>query len=257
MLFKGMEKAMQGMIASRAKQDIIANNLANVGTAGFQKSTLLVSSFADVLQGEMSYSEAPQVGGYVPAGGIHGSDNHLFFRSITQFSQGSLKNTGYPFDLALDGEGFFAIQTKNGLRFTRNGSFNLDANGNLVTKDGSLVLGEKGPIKVSGKEFIVNEEGIVLVDNKEIDRLKIVNFETKQNLYKEGENYFFPNGPISLAKTNKTRIKQGFLEMANVNAIKEMVDMMTIMRAFEANQKLLHAEDQMLAKTVNEIGKLK
>jgi len=254
-MLEGMKMANQGMLAMMAKQEVIANNLANVGTAGFQKDTMLVSSFSDVLNKEMALQGLEEKGYYQAGGGMeaHGA---LFFRSATMYSQGSLKETGNAFDIALDdnGKGFFTIQTKEGIKFTRNGAFRLSTSGHLVTQDGSFLLGHKGPIQVKGDNFSINNEGIVSVDGKEIDRLLITTFDDKSVLTKVGDNNFIAasGGRVS----SDYRIKQGFLEMSNVNAVKEMVDMLSIMRAYEANQKILQAEDQILGKA-NEIGKLR
>lgn len=244
------------MIAMRAKEDVIANNLANLGTAGFQKDTLIVGTFADLVNDEMGYEEGElPASGYLPVGGGIQGNSHIFFKTATQFSQGSLKNTGNPFDLGVDGEGFFAIQSKEGVKLTRNGSFNLDADGRLITKDGSLVLGEHGPIKAAGTDLKIKETGEVMVDGKEVGRLKLFKIDPKA-LVKVGENYFMAKESVH-AVPAKGRILQGFLEMSNVNAVKEMVDMLAVMRAFEANQKLMHSQDQMTQKSVNEVGKVR
>jgi flagellar basal-body rod protein FlgG len=255
-MLDGMKIATQGMLAMMAKQEVIANNLANVGTAGFQKDTMLVSSFNDVLKKEMAFRGSDEEGGYFQAGGAAEAKGELFYRNATMFSQGSLKETGNSFDLALDdnGKGFFTIQSQEGLKFTRNGSFRLSPSGHIVTQDGSLLVGQKGPINVRGQSFSVSNEGIVSVDGREVDRLLITTFDNRNGLTKVGDNNFVAAGAGSVS--SDFRVKQGFLEMSNVNVVKEMVDMLSIMRAYEANQKILHAEDQVLGKA-SEIGKVR
>ncbi|MBI2263996.1 MAG: flagellar basal-body rod protein FlgF [Armatimonadetes bacterium] len=256
-MYNGMEIATQGLLAMMAKQDVIANNLANVGTAGFQKDSLLITSFDGMLNREMGMNEFSQAG-FLQAGGNQAAAprGQLIHRTATHFTQGSVKNTGNPFDLTIDGDGFFNIQTRDGVKFTRNGAFNLGKDGFLATKDGNLVLGQRGPIKLAGKDFAVDETGTVSVDGKPVDRLALTRFVQPQTLKKTGDSFFVPS-ETSAPMPCQARVKQGFLEMSNVNAVKEMVEMMTIMRAYEANQKLIQQEDQMIAKSVNETGKVR
>lgn len=254
--FKGMEHAVQGMIAMRAKQEVIANNLANANTVGFQKDGLVVGSFAELLQGEMGYSrEWMHQAGFVPAGGTKNGDPGVFYKTYTHFAQGTLKDTGHPFDLAIEGDGFFSIQTPYGIRYTRNGSFGLNGAGFLVTKDGSLVMGNKGAIKIKGSDFNIKESGAVFVDGSEIDKLRMVRFPDLRFLKKTGDNYYMADA--SGEPVPNSKVRQGFLEGANINAVREMVEMLAAMRSFEANQKLLQAEDQMLQKSVNETGRVR
>lgn len=256
-MLEGMRMATQGMLAMMAKQDVVANNLANVGTTGYRKDTLLVSSFSDVLNREMGFTGTDTQGGYMPVGGGIESTGMLFTQTATHYAQGSLKATDNNFDLALDdnGKGFFTIQSPEGIKFTRNGAFRLSTTGYLITADGSFVLGQKGPIKVKGSNFEVTNEGVVKIEGKEVDRLLITSFTDTRVLQKVGDaNFVASSGG---AVSGDYRIKQGYLEMANVNAVKEMVDMMTIMRAYEANQKILQTQDQMLAKSTNEVGKVR
>lgn len=251
-MLDGMKMATQGMLAMSAKQDVIANNLANVGTAGFRKDTFLVSSFSQVLDKAVSVND-----GYMQAGGELETNTGFAPGTATYFSQGSLKETGNNFDLALDdnGKGFFTVQTQEGIKFTRNGSFRLSSSGYLVTQDGSFVLGQHGPIKLAGDSFAVTNDGAVKVNEKDVDRLLITTFADTRGLQKQGDTNFVSRGGATPAKD--FFIKQGYLEMANVNAVKEMVDMMTVMRTYEANQKVLQSQDQMLGKSANEIGKLR
>ncbi|MCL5774046.1 MAG: flagellar hook-basal body protein [Firmicutes bacterium] len=256
-MLEGMKMATQGMLAMMAKQDVVANNLANVGTTGYRKDTLLVSSFNDVLNKEMGFTGTDTQGGYMPVGGGIESSGGLFTQTATHYAQGSLKATDNNFDLALDdnGKGFFTIQSPDGIKFTRNGAFRLSTTGYLITADGSFVLGQKGPIKVKGTDFKVNNDGEVIVGDKGIDKLLITSFADTRVLQKVGAaNFVASSGG---AVSGDCKIQQGYLEMANVNAVKEMVDMMTIMRAYEANQKILQTQDQMLGKSTNEVGRVK
>lgn len=246
MLTRGMEEVTQGMIAMRAMQDVVSNNLANANTPGFQEDTLLVSDFNHAYAAALEEGEGNTVG-YSPAGGGVSGETRLLFKTVTKFSPGKLKSTGEPFDLAIDGKGFFTIQARDGIHFTRNGNFTINGEGYLVNREGGLVLGERGPIKLSGDSFKVKTDGTILVDKKTVDQIRISWIDPKE-LSKVGSTDFKAVNPLSWHATDRPKIMQGFIEMSNVNAVKEMVQMIAIMRAFEAQQKLLQTQDQMRAK---------
>jgi flagellar basal-body rod protein FlgG len=248
-MMQGMKMATQGMMSLQQQQEVLSNNLANVGTAGFRKDVMEVSSFSQVLDTQMEQA------GYMPVSGGMDIQGMLSVSTHTSNAQGALKMTGSSFDMALDdnGKGFFTVQSGNGIRFTRNGSFRLSTDGYLVSQDGSRVMGNKGPIRLDGKEFQVNDRGVISVNGREVDRFLITEFSDPKFLKKDGTNNFV--GQEGFRVSNDFSVKQGYLEMANVNVVKEMVDMMQVMKAFEANQKVLQAQDNVLKKSVNEVGK--
>ncbi len=250
MIYKGMEEATQGMIAMRAMQDVVTNNLANADTTGYQEDALVVSDFDEAYTAALDGQGVPA--GYTPVGGGVTGDVRLLFKSVTKFSQGRLKQSSQPFDLALEGKGFFTVQARDGVHYTRNGSFSVDPKGYLITRDGGYVLGQQGRIQVKGNDFKVKPDGTILVDNKAVDQLKLTWVDGK-DLAKIGTSDFKAINPMSWHATDRPKVMQGYLEMSNANPIKEMVKMLTIMRAFEAGQKLLQTEDQM-AQKADQIG---
>jgi flagellar basal-body rod protein FlgF len=259
-MFDGMWSATEGMLAMQQQQDIISNNLANAGTAGFRKEVMDVECFNQILNEQMKEKGPVNrpgrgTGGFLQATGSMINNCKLYTSTRTNYSQGSLNLTSNKFDMALDdnGKGFFTVQTPDGIKFTRNGSFRLSTDGCLVTQDGSKVLGQKGPIKVEGTDFKVNDQGVVMDGEKEIDKFLITEFVDKSNLQKHGEGMFQASSGFRVSK--EFSVKQGYLEMGNLNTVQEMVDMMSTMKAFEANQKVLQAEDQAIRKTINEVGK--
>jgi len=262
-MYDGIRKATMGMEMQNMRQDVILNNLANVGTSGYRKESMVFSSFSEIMDKEMGQkvgNPAEKSTEYQQAGIGVESTGQLYTRTTTSFAQGSLKNTGNQFDLALDDDGksFFTIQGKEGLTFTRAGSFRLDNAGYLVTADGSNVMGHKGKIKLSGTNFEVADNGTVKVDGKEIDKLLITQFDenlSNRGLQHKGENNFAAHGNGRVA--TESSVKQGFLEMSNVNAVQSMVELMSLMRAYEANQKTLQAEDKMIQKAVSETGRVR
>ncbi len=256
-MLDGFKSATQGMMAMSVKQDIIANNLANASTAGFRKEGVVISSFTEILDREVS-------DGMHKAGGeamlqrdvqVKGTLQHS---SQTYLSQGALKETGNNLDLALDdnGKGFFTIKTDRGIEFTRNGTFRLSTDGHLVTAEGHKLLGHRGPIKATGNDFKVSDNGVVSIDGKEVDKVLVSVFEDSEDLQRAGGTAFSAATPRVRASTD-FKIKQGYKEMSNVNALQEMVGLMEVMRNFEANQKALAAHDSRLQKAVSELGRVR
>lgn len=183
--------------------------------------------------------------------GIHSSEVE------TNYEQGQLQPTESSFDLALRGKGFFCIETPDGERYTRNGEFTKDAEGYLVTKEGHKVLGEGGYIKIDGGNMMVDENGEVHKDEQLIDKLKLVDFDDYKILRKEGNGLVRIEGGIEeVPVTTTVSVQQGFIEGSNVNSVKEMVEMLTMMRTYEANQKLIKIHDELLEKAVNNIARI-
>jgi len=202
--------------------------------------------------------------------------NELF----TNFDQGAPKETSSDFDLMLEGKGFFAVATPYGERYTRNGSFILGVEGMLVTKEGYPLLGENGPIHVKANNFQVDVEGRVWVNNvyqdddpynlvgrqsnnwEEIvllDTIKIVEFELERYLEKQGTSLYresFTSGAaIIMDDERRPKILQGFVEASNVDPVLEMVQMIEINRAYEANQKVIQTEEAMLGTLINQVAR--
>lgn len=252
MFYKGTEEATQGMIAMRAMQDVISNNLANANTPGFQQDDLQVADFDNMYEAAMNGQAT--TAGYTPAGGGLTGDVHFMMRSVTKFQQGRLKSTQQPFDLALNGKGFFTIQTREGTHYTRDGAFNVNGEGYLVSADGGFVMGEHGPIKINGNDFKVKEDGSITSGGKLVDKLQITWVDDK-DLSKVGTTDFTATNPMAWPSVDRPKVMQGYLEMSNVNTVKSMVDMITVMRAFEAGQKVVQTEDQM-AQQANQVGKV-
>lgn len=245
------------MMLQMARQDVVANNIANVNTAGFKKDTTMCRAFPEMLisrLGEVKTnpdgsrrSMQPVVIGSLGTGAV-------VDRIITDYSQGNTKKTDNPFDLALNGDGYFAIQTPQGERFTRDGCFKLNNQGLLTTNQGFAVLDQDdNPITIDG-DFIVNSNGDIVSNGEIIATLKIVNFADPQMLQKEGDN-MRSQGQYELAAN--PQVVQGHVEESNVNAVKEMVNLITVTRAYESLQKVVQAEDETLAAAIDQVGSVK
>ena len=281
-MLRGLYTGASGMQAQIHRMDALANNLANVDTTGYKKDTSVQKAFPQMLIRRMndevykfpfgSVDTAPVVGKL----GTGVELNEIY----TQFSQGSLKETGNPFDTALDGEGFFTVSTPVGERYTRNGTFLIDNNGMLVTKEGLPVQGENGNIYLKKNNFVIDKQGRVfqnadfaanperLVSMKEndwenmelVDTLKVVDFSRTRYLKKQGSSLWAATDESGTPKAADlgagTKVIQGFLEKANVNPVTEMVSMITVNRAYEANQKVISAHDQMTDKLINQAARV-
>lgn len=175
---------------------------------------------------------------------------------MMDFSPGSIRETGRSLDVALDGNGFLAVQTPRGERYTRAGSLTLDANGQLVTESGNLVIGQGGPITLPPGEATIGEDGSVSVRGQVAGRLKIVRFnDPRAALVKEGETLFASTGKERPTEATQTRIVQGALEMSNVNAIGEMAAMMQNSREFDSLERSITLM-MSARKTAAEIGRI-
>jgi flagellar basal-body rod protein FlgG len=237
-VIRGISSAASGMIQQMDAQDVTANNLANANTIGFKRDS---PSFAAVLAQETD--QKPD------AAAMSLFQSH----SANDFSQGPMQETGEPFHLALDGPGFFTVQTPNGPAYTRDGMFTLSSDGTLVSSDGNPVLGNSGPIKLTGREFKVNEQGQILQNGSVVDTLRIVQAPPSA-LAKNGKSLWTSmTAPLPAAGF---KVKQGYLEGSNVNPVREMVSMITGFRAFEASQKAIQSQDETLDKLINDAAKV-
>ncbi len=247
-MLRGIYTSALGMAVLTRRQEASANNLANVNTSGYKKETVVARSFPEMLihrlnDPTVTTGTPPLVGNLSTGLQIHDI--------VTDYSAGFYKESGNPFELALMGEGYFVVNTPQGERYTRNGVFNLSPEGKLVTIDGYPVQGKKGEIVVGKGDFNVDESGQVFVNGKLVDKLHIVSFASP--IVKEGSSLFRGEEPVEV---ENPKIAQGFVEESNVNAIEEMVNMINLMRAYEANQKVIQTEDSTLEKTVNEVGRI-
>lgn len=254
-MIRGWYIGASGMNAQQNRLDTISNNLANVDTTGFKKEIPVSKEFSELLlrrtqtdgiykTGFGSCDVAPVIGSI----GVGVETNELY----TDFQQGSFKNTDTKTDMALSGEGFFAVETPNGERYTRNGNFHLGKEGILLTKEGYPVLGENGPIHVEDDRFYVNQDGMIYnkEDNVLVDRIKVVRFENERFLKKQGSSLWNTNdiaGQPHIAEGDeRPRFLQGYTETSNVNVVNEMVQMIEVNRAYEANQKSVQTQDSMM-----------
>jgi len=278
MSMKGIYAAASGAIAQSQKLDTIANNIANVTTPSFKKDQQVFKEYLSANEKQPDVLQVPRVPASIDSfydmqgGDISYVDN---VGSFTDFSQGSLKLTNNPLDIAIDGKGFFEVGTPQGVRLTRNGSFKIDSAGQLVTKDGHLVLKNAEPgtdpaervLRIDnfqannpgGNKLTVSDGGEVYVGTTKIGNISLVDVAQKDSLQKQGSTLygFKPNFKPEIVNVEKPSLKSGFVEMSNVNVVQEMTDMITTTRMFESIQKAIHTYDSMNEKMANQVGALK
>jgi flagellar basal-body rod protein FlgG len=174
-------------------------------------------------------------------------------RVTTDFAPGALRPTGGPLDLAIDGDGFFIVETPAGARYTRDGHFVLDSEGRVVTTDGHPVVGSGGAITLPVGMVAVDSDGRISVDGAAVDVVRVVEVSDPTRLRKVGNNLFEGGGQTETAVAG--RIQPGALEASNVNPVVEMAAMIEVMRLYEAAQRAMQTTDAVVAKAVNEVGK--
>lgn len=255
-MVKGLYTAYTGLVNQQNRLDVISNNLANATTVGYKKEGVTSQSFDEMMAIKVRDTTGMynQYIGDVSLGVKIGE-------TYTDYDQGSFRETGENFDLALGGEGFFSISYTNkagttSTMYTRDGNFSMTKDGYLVTKDGDYVLGEGGIIQLptDASQIAISQDGTITADGVEIDKLALVDFEDYNYLQKYGENLYKALDTATVKDCDAT-VYQGYLEQSNVNVVTEMVEMITISRAFEANQKAMNAADDTLQKAVT-LGQL-
>lgn len=269
MSVKGVYTALSGAMAQSLQMDTIANNIANVNTPGFKKDTQVFNEYLTANEKEQTGMPIPRIPASIESFyDMQGGDQSFVDSkgTFTDFSQGSLKVTGNPLDMAIDGEGFFEIATPDGVKLTRSGNFTMDGNGKLVTKEGHFVLGAGGEganpearaITLNGTlNITVNDQGDIFQGTDLVGRVSVVDVANKEALQKVGNNlYGFKSGQNAEIIAKQTpALKSGFIETSNVNVVKEMTDMIKTQRVFESTQKAISAYDSMSDKLINIVGK--
>ncbi len=257
-MVRGLYTAYTGMANQQKRLDTITNNLANATTTGYKREGVTSRSFDEELTYRVKDLSDPYYAKKIGTMslGVKIGENY------TDFSVGSFQETENTYDIALEGNGFFSIlfTDKSGvesIKYTRDGEFTTDVDGYLRTKDGDYVLGEGGLIQIPAMtaEVAIDETGRIFADGEYIDNLAITDFEDYNYLKKYGENlYDVVDGATE--KESDAIIRQGYLEASNINVVSEMVEMITISRAYESNQKLITTIDTMLDKSANTIGRV-
>lgn len=257
-MLRSLYTGWTGMYTEQKRLDVISNNLANATTVGYKKEGVTSQSFDDVMtikiRDESEEWKQRKIGTMnlgVKIGEVY-----------TDYTQGSFKETGEDFDLAIEGEGFFVVNVtdSNGEtheRITRSGQFHKRADGYIVDIDGNHLQSETGDLMVSvdTKDILIDIDGGVYEDGVLTNTIRLKDYEDYDYLKKFGDTYYQPvDGATEKAATGN--IRQGFTEQSNVNVVNEMVNMIAITRAYEANQKVIKTVDGSLELAVSSLGKV-
>ncbi len=249
---RGLYAAAAGMLASQAAQDAIAQNLANASTTGYKQDIPQFMSFQETLMRRLNGNGS---GG--AALGTLGQGATLYALA-TDFADGTLQQTGNPLDVGLSGDAALAVQTPQGVRFSRDGALTRNGQGFLAQSGtGALVLDTNNqPLHVpaKAKSIQIGAQGEITVDGAALGRLRLVGLSRAAGAVKVGDNQFTAASarPASASAT----VHQGFLEASNVSVVKEMVAMIAVTRAYETDQKMAQAEDEATGHAVSEVGKV-
>ncbi|KUK80951.1 MAG: Flagellar hook protein FlgE [Pelotomaculum thermopropionicum] len=262
-MLRGLYSAASGMDVQQEKIETLAKNLANAATPGYKKDVVQAQSFPELLliqQGgpqrrAVTHAAARKIG-FMPSGtGIE--------KVFTEYTgSGGVKETRNPTDMMLKGPGFFAVnvptrEDPGRVCYTRNGAFKVDEEGYLVAFGNLHVLGEAGPVRVGDGDFKVNHDGTVVSGGMPQGKLRLVEFDDLEVLNKETDSIFVDTTGEAGRQADVTTVRQGFLEVSNVDAVKEVTALMEMMRVYETSQRLIIQQDQLLGKAVNQVGSLR
>lgn len=239
-MISGLYVGASSLVSQGDCQDVIARNLANVNTVGYKKSVPVFQAYLfDMQNGNVKSKQ--------------GAGNKLS-KDATDFSSGSLEYTGNDLDMAIKGDGFFAVQTEDGVRYTRKGQFALSRDMKIVTNEGWPLMGNGGEIQVpkGAQSITVKANGGISVDGKEIDKVKVVEIPNLTDLESVGGClYKLPDRASEPEIATRAEIAHQHIEKANVNAVDEMVTMIANLRSYQAGGKITESINQTLEKIIN------
>lgn len=248
-MIRGFYTAASGLISAARRMEVVTNNLANAQTTGFKQERTGASAFDQQLVMQLALGGDPaQVGPLMLSD--QASEPEL------DFTQGALRATERDLDLAIEGPAFFAVRTADGIRYTRDGSFTRGAQGMLLTQTGGLVLGENGPLEVPPGRLDIRTDGTVLVDEAPVGKLRLVEFRPDQTLKRVGDNQFAPRDEgVQPALSSGSVVHHRFLEGSNVDLTATLTTSIELQRAYEANQRMMQYQDELMARAANDIAR--
>lgn len=237
-MLKGIYKTLTGKYVTERRIEMVANNIANALTPGYKSSRPLLNTAKDnVVRG---------------SGSLDGNNQVNSLSSYINFIDAPLVETGNKLDLGIEGDGFFVISVDGKNMYTTNGQFAINKEKKLVTLDGYPVMGDGGEISLDGNDIRVENDGTIFVDKSQVDKIKVVTFEDKSHLKNYGGSMFINAKEDSPEITpEKYTVKQGFYEASNVDVMKEMIEMMSALRAYESYNRVDQFFSDMIGKLIN------
>jgi flagellar basal-body rod protein FlgF len=237
--------SLSHQIASYRSMDVIANNLANVSTPAFQREEPTFQEYVTQVR---------------PAEGQSGMQSLSFVQDagiVRDLSEGRMETTNAPFDFAIHGKGYFAVQTPAGERYTRAGHFTLNDGGQLVTSNGDAVQGDGGPITITPDdgEVHIAQDGTISGKNGQIGRIRIVDFSNPRSLVKEGASLYNANGQAPVS-ADHFQLQSGMIETSNVEPVVEISHMIEVMRAYQATATLTQTQEDLMRQAIDKLGSM-
>lgn len=245
-MIRTIYQAAAGMMAQFARQLTLSTNLANIDTPGYKQQDSTIRDFQQLFLLRLADGQASPVGSL--------SATVRWDQPRVDTRQGALVETGRPLDLAIAGNAFFAVQTADGIEYTRDGRFQLDAQRRLVTADGYPVLGKQGPLVLPPGDVWVEPDGTVLVGNQVIGRLLLVEFPEDATFTPVAGNRYRTDAQGVPSQT--AGVSQGFIEASNVDLTQTLTDMLAATRSYQLAARTLQLADETLRLAVNSVGRV-
>jgi flagellar basal-body rod protein FlgF len=237
--------AASGAEARLRQLELVANNLANVNTDGYKADR---TTFETFYESALTGQNGERTQG--PSGGVYVSTSGAAFDR----SSGPVQQTGAPLDVAIEGNGYFVIKTEQGERYSRSGSFTIDAQGQLVSAHGNPVLGKGGPINVSGSNPHILANGDVVADDETVGTLRVVKFGAGRALFKHGNGLFASRQGAKPRDVEELALSERSVEGSNVQPIAEMAYLVVLQRAFDAAIMAMQRDDEATERLIQEIS---
>jgi flagellar basal-body rod protein FlgF len=260
-MVRGLYTAASGMLTQEMRLEVATNNLANVNTQGYRPDRAVVSSFDTLLLQrlydpyQVPFDPLKRKIDPMPTVGRLGTGCYVSEINTNFAAEGPIEVTGRPLDLAIGGRGFFSVQTPQGVRYTREGAFLRNTDNVVVDEDGNPLLGRNGPLtipaNVGTEDISIGTDGTVRAGNQILDQLQVV--DTLPGAEKVGYNLVNATGGTTPAPP-ETRVQQGAIEHSPVQVVREMVDLIQVQRSYEANQKVVTAEDDTLERLLQSVA---
>jgi len=281
-MIRGIYTGACGMLINETRQNITANNLANVDTTGFKKDVAVFSMEPDNNIHKINDWKKEIKNRYIEHSVFIGNlgTGSVVSDVYTTKNQGEIRVTDNKTDFAISGQGYFAVETDSGVKYTRAGNFAITKDGYLTDMNGNNVLGvnpseaagnnseiigndktglamQSNAIRVDTQTpIVVDTAGVVYQNNQPVAKMLVVEFESQNNVLKNGANLISPGPDTTIKMAGNAEILQNSIEGSNVNAVYEMVNMIELQRAYEMNQKVILTQDEMLQKSINSVGRL-
>lgn len=240
--------SLSHQLAAYRSMDVIANNIANANTPGFKRENAKFEEFVTHVRPSET-QKGPQALSFVKDAGI-----------VRDLGQGELNTTGATLDFAINGKGFFAVQTPAGMRYTRDGHFSLNQDGQLVTSDGYAVQGDGGNITITPDDGTVSVGADGTVSSilngaaNQIAKLQVVTFPNERAMIKQGSNLY--STTQAATPSTESTVAQRMLEGSNVKPVIEISHMVEVMRAYEMTATMTNSQEQLMRQAIDKLGSM-